>query len=294
MKLKTKKQKVKVATGNKIKTKAKLPPKNLNNLSANKSKTLPAKKQKDSAAKPKPNIKMPPAEYKRVALFDEKKPLVLSLEEKSKLKITESKIKQLLDLSHLEELFHILELLNDKQIEKFIEHYNGQKVSNSKDPKIDLILKKSSTKIEILDKLKKQLTDSVQGEYADARREISFLRKKGIDVYVEDLKSMKVPLKIRMFNATSSKKDYYAIKKILEEVNVVLKEKRKEFEKMIEDKEAKAKKSDVGVKSKGDDEKEGNKKDDGKKSDIEVKPREGEKNSGQGSKRGCTKRKESC
>jgi len=213
-------------------------------------------------------IKSPPTEYKRVALFDKKKPVVLNQEETKKLRITESKIKQLLDVSHLEELFHILELLNEKQIEKFLNHYKEQKLSNSKDQKIDLILKKSSTRVEILDKLKKQLTDSVKSEYEDARREISFLRKKGLDVYVEDLKSMKIPLKMRMFNATSSKKDFYAIKKVLEEVNIVLKEKREEFEKMIEDKEAKAK-----VKEN----KQGDKKEEEKKSAVKVKSKGNEK-----------------
>ncbi len=137
---------------------------------------------------------------------------------KTRIRITESKIKKLLDFDHLEELFHVINLLTDSQVEEFIKHYKNSEIAGSKDKKIDSIFKKSKTKKDLIDSLKKELINSLKAEYNDLKEKISSQRKKGYDVYIEDLKSMSIPLKIKMFNATSEKNDFYKIKKIIHEV----------------------------------------------------------------------------
>ncbi len=137
-------------------------------------------------------------------------------------RITESRIKKLLDFEHLEELFHVLNMLNDKQVESFIKHYKASK-DKTKDKKIDKIIKESSSRKELIEKIKDELVAMLNSEYALLKEEISSKRKSGKDVYIEDLKLMSVPGKIKMFNATSDKKDFYSAKKILHEVRESLK-----------------------------------------------------------------------
>lgn len=150
--------------------------------------------------------------------------------ENKNLKITEKKIKKLLDFKHLEELYFILHLLNNKQIESFINHYKNSKIKNSKDQKIDALIKRSRTSSELFNSVKLELIKSKKEEYIKIKQEISSLRKKGLDVYIEDIKLMSVPLKIKIFDATSDKKDLYRINKIIIDIQSSLADKKTEIE----------------------------------------------------------------
>lgn len=154
----------------------------------------------------------------------------INRKENKNLKITEKKIKKLLDFEHLEELYFILHLLNDKQIESFINHYKNFKIKNSKDQKIDALIKRSKTSSELFDLVKLELIKSKKEEYIKIKQEISGLRKKGFDVYIEDIKLMSVPLKIKIFDATSDKKDLYRINKIIIDIESSLTSKKIEIE----------------------------------------------------------------
>lgn len=143
-------------------------------------------------------------------------------EEPIEIELTEKKIKTLLDVQHLEELFFLVNLLNDKQIEIFLEHYKKAEISPSPDAKVDTIIKSSKNKIELVNEIKKELVESLKDSRDKIRQKISELRKKGADVFVEDMKSLNIPQKIKLFAATSKKEDFYKIKKTIEEVSIEL------------------------------------------------------------------------
>ncbi len=135
----------------------------------------------------------------------------------TKLKFTEKKIKSLLDVEHLEELLHIMHILKNEDIEIFIKHYKKSKIK-SRDEKIDKIIKNCKNSHDLLDSLKKELIEELYNEYENLRKEISDKRKIGCDVYIEDVNSMSIPLKIKMFDATSERKDYYKVRKLIKDI----------------------------------------------------------------------------
>ncbi len=163
----------------------------------------------------KPENNSPP---KKSSEIPAKKP-----EEPSEIKLTEAKIKTLLDVQHLEELFFLVNLLNDKQIEIFLQHYKKSEIPPSPDAKVDTIVKNSKNKLELVNSIKSELLESLKDSQDKIRQKVSELRKKGADVFIEDLKSLNIAQKIKLFNATAKKEDFYKIKKVHEEVSAELK-----------------------------------------------------------------------
>src|SRR3989344_4541564 len=69
-----------------------------------------------------------------------------------------------------------------------------EKTKNPKDKRIDSIIKKSKTGNELINSIKCELIKKMTEEYNQIRDEICYLRKKGKDTYMEDIKSMMIPL----------------------------------------------------------------------------------------------------
>jgi hypothetical protein len=162
----------------------------------------------------------------------------LSQEDSSKLSIDEDKIKSLLDFKHLEELFYIILMLNDLQIEKFIEHYNSGQFPKAKEPKLDMLIRNSKDANQLVVGLKNELVSSLLDDERNVKSEMSKLRKKGADLFVEGLKILSVPLKIRLFSSTFNKKDYYNVKKIFSDIRESMKIKEAELsDKLAKEKE---------------------------------------------------------
>jgi len=187
--------------------------------------------------KKKKEVPMPPAEYKRITT-DKKPEIKISSEERKKLRMTEAKIKKMLDVAHLEELFHILNLLNDKQISLFIQHYKNSEIEKTSDQKLDLLIKNSENYNDLLEALKKELVAKLSDELIDVKATISDVLKGGVDAYVETVKAMSIPLKIRIFEATGSKDDYYKVKKILHSLEESLEPKKVEAKRIEEERVA--------------------------------------------------------
>lgn len=123
-------------------------------------------------------------------------------------------------LSDADDLFYFVSILDKNTIEQFLAHYNGGAKKNAE---IDDILKKSKTAEELIDKLKKKITSKLTDEYQSICDEIGKRRKKGIDTYIEELRLISVPPKIKMFESTMDKKDFYKVKKILDDIMQSLK-----------------------------------------------------------------------
>ncbi len=135
-----------------------------------------------------------------------------------KVSVSDSKILKLLDVSHLDELFYLISILEDKEINLFLEHYKKVSSIDSKDEKLDRLIKNSKNRFELLENIRKEIINKMNDEYLELRSKISTLRKKGEDIYIEDITSLNIPHKIRMFDATSKKEDYYKAKKMLENI----------------------------------------------------------------------------
>ncbi len=148
------------------------------------------------------------------------------LGKEKKLRLSERKIKSLLGVGHLEELFYLLGILKDDDVNAFIKHYKELKIK-SEDTKVDRIMLGARDSNELLGLLKKELIGLLNEEYDKLKQEISSERKRGADVYIEDISAMTIPLKIKMFSATAKKKDYYKVKKIIATVEKSLKLKKK-------------------------------------------------------------------
>lgn len=128
----------------------------------------------------------------------------------------DAKIKKFLDFKHIEELFLMLSLLNEVELTKFIAHYKDARRSLKKNKKIDKIFLHAQTPQELLSELKNEIVLLLRKEHEDIHQEISILRKKRKDMFIEDLRLMKVSPKIRLFEVTGSKSDFYAVKKIID------------------------------------------------------------------------------
>ncbi len=157
---------------------------------------------------------------------------------------TNDKIKALLDFAHIEELFYTLTILKDKEIKTFLEHYRKSEISPARDKKLDLAIRNSTNQFELIDNIRNELIKSLEDEIQEVKNRLSALSKNGKDVYVEKMKLLTTPLKIKVFKATGKKEDFYKIKKIISQVDEQIKPKEEELkleniekEKAIKEKE---------------------------------------------------------
>lgn len=123
-------------------------------------------------------------------------------------------IKHFLDFKHIEELYMNVKLLNEKQSRDFIAHHK----SSSSNKAISRIISEAKDKEDLVNKVKEELVLALKKEYDELYQKISSMRKRGIDLLVEELRLMTIPNKIRLFKATNEKKDYFTIKKIFEQI----------------------------------------------------------------------------
>jgi hypothetical protein len=154
---------------------------------------------------------------------------------KRKIIITEEKIKQLLDFKHIEELFYLIHILNHPQVEIFLKHYKESQPRKTIDKKLDAMIRKSETKEELVNLLKRELTASLDLEYRKITQKIAAAEKNGHDPYIEKLKAESIPSRIKLFSSTAAKEDYYRVKKVLLDIENELNSLKREFKK--EDKE---------------------------------------------------------
>lgn len=200
------------------------------------------KKQKEDAkktGKAQDKAEEKSKEYKSLVPENKSEKIKIAPEKIKNLSITEAKIKKMLSVEHLEELFHILNLLDDKQISLFLQHYKNSEIEKSKDQKIDTLIKSAKDDHELLESLKKELSLQLSEELEKLKANISELTKKGIDTYIESIKTLSIKSKVRMFLATGKKEDFYKVKKMLFSLDESLKPKREELKKIEERKKAK-------------------------------------------------------
>ncbi len=156
--------------------------------------------------------------------------------------LTDTKIKKLLTISHIEELYFLLNTLSDTDIERFIKHYQASEIAHAKEPRVDAMVSQAENSHMLRKQVQKELATQLLEEYETIKGDISTYRKNGIDTYLESLKLMSVPLKVKMFTATTSKEDFYKVKKILETVKTTIAGHKETILKLEEEKKAREKK----------------------------------------------------
>jgi hypothetical protein len=90
-----------------------------------------------------------------------------------------------------------------------------------------LLGKKFKSEEEFVEYFKEEFIVFLNSEVTSLKERVSYLRKKGEDLGGLDLKIMSIPLKIRLFSATFSKKDLDKVTDLLEESDKNLKVKEK-------------------------------------------------------------------
>lgn len=136
-------------------------------------------------------------------------------------KISKSRLDKLVEVDNIEELYLMVNLLDKKKIESFIEHYKKTKLKEKS--VVSRILHKVISKEELSISLQQEIINHLKDRYDNISSKISEERKKGRDIYFEWIKSMSIPLKIKLYSATFDKKDYYKVIKILDELENSLK-----------------------------------------------------------------------
>lgn len=157
---------------------------------------------------------------------------------KYELKLSDTKIRCLLDVAHLEELMHVLDILSDEEIKTFLEHYKSREIDPTQDTRVDVLVRDAKTPYDLKVKVKDEFVRTLRDRYDDLRHALSRLRKKGVDVYIEDLRSLTIPPKIKMFSSTLKKEDYTKVFKIITELETITKEKERALEETARQTEA--------------------------------------------------------
>ena len=109
--------------------------------------------------------------------------------------------KNFLNLIKDENLLSILREFKEKDLIKFQEGSHG------------------NTSEETEKYLREKILDYLKDKYESTKYQVSLLRRKGIDTKMIDFKLMSVPLKIKIFKSTSSKKDFDTLTGIFERIN---------------------------------------------------------------------------
>ncbi|RMD66888.1 hypothetical protein D6817_03105 [Candidatus Pacearchaeota archaeon] len=141
------------------------------------------------------------------------------------LNLSDARIRQLLNFEHVEELFHIITLMNEKQTERFLEHYKQTPSLSARDRSLDRAIRTSRNHAELERNVLRAVVEHLNSEREALASQMSELRKQGIDTYIEELKLMKLKHKISLFHATGKKEDYYKAKKLIFEIGEELRAK---------------------------------------------------------------------
>ncbi len=132
-------------------------------------------------------------------------------------------IKNLLESKNIEKLVDIIKNLSDHQIEEILKHYFENFESN----KFGVILQRSKSPRDVTNLLKSETIKGLEWEYDRIKENVSIARRKGIDTKSEELKLLSIPHKIKMFQATFEKKDFYKVRDLLIEIENSLRSKEK-------------------------------------------------------------------
>ena len=186
------------------------------------------KKEKNPKAQPtkKIEVKKEVVEKKEPKEKKPKKEKSLTVEYKSlvpkkvkvKTTISPGQIQRILNTGHADDLYITLKLLDEYQILKIITYFKKHHTKMHKKKDLAKIIVSSKTRADLLTNIKNYLVSGIKKDYEELKQQASSLRKKGKDMLIEELKIMSIPSKIRFFEATEDKHDFYVAKNLVDKI----------------------------------------------------------------------------
>jgi len=120
-------------------------------------------------------------------------------------------IESLLNSKNAEKLMEIVKKLSDNQIKTILNHY----FESLEGSKFGAIIKKSKSPNDVTNLLKAETVNSLKLEYERIKNNAAYARRKGKNTKSEELALLSIPHKIKMFEATFDKKDFYRVRDAL-------------------------------------------------------------------------------
>lgn len=142
-----------------------------------------------------------------------------------KIKLTKNKLKSLTQIESVEDLYYISSLISLNELSKYINHLkdNLKKVNIKKiDESIVRLIKKYKEPLKFITDLNEELIKKLKEDHDKIYSQISEKRKKGIDMLIAELEIMSIPFKIKIFESTLDKKDYYKVKGRIDKLKKIL------------------------------------------------------------------------
>lgn len=137
--------------------------------------------------------------------------------------------------NQLIELFYALKFKSEEKINSFIAGYIQRKKEDNNPLARSAI--ESKTAFPFLESLKQLIIEQQKNTKEDLTKRMSDLRKKGYNFFIEELQTMRIDNKLRLWKTSEDKKDISLVQSILSQIEIKI----KEFEEDLQDKEEKAK-----------------------------------------------------
>ncbi len=134
-----------------------------------------------------------------------------------KKEFSENVLDELITMNNLEEEYILIENISEEQTKQFLTHFKEKKKEEI-ESKIGRIIGAVRNREEMLIEIKKEMIGHFKERHRDIATKISFARKRGKDVEIDWIRLMSIPLKIKMFDATKNKADFFRVKNILDSI----------------------------------------------------------------------------
>ncbi|MFH1801983.1 MAG: hypothetical protein ABH864_00865 [archaeon] len=141
-------------------------------------------------------------------------------------------IESLLKSNNIEKLIEVIKKLSDNQIQTILKHY----FENFEESKFGALLQRSKSAGDVTNLLKTETVRGLELEYERLKNNLAVARRQGRNTKNEELALISIPHKIKMFQATFDKKDFYKVRDSLIKIERSLEEKTEEAPKKDETK----------------------------------------------------------
>ena len=144
--------------------------------------------------------------------------IVAPISVKKPFKIEDHHIPHLSRVHDLEEFYFVFDILNQDQSKLLLQHYKQSMHSHKDQEILKNILQKNKDLVQIKESLKKEILIRLTNECKEIAKKIEKDKKQGKDTLVDEFKLQQLPLKIKLFQTTGDKDDYYQVRRILSSI----------------------------------------------------------------------------
>jgi hypothetical protein len=135
-----------------------------------------------------------------------------------KIKLTKNKINSLANIKNIDDIYHITTIVSKNMLMEILLNIKKSLKSlkrNGLDIHIIKIIRQSKDPDTFIKKINEEQIRILTDTHENLRSKASEKRKEGKDTFIADIEMMSLPLKIKIFESTKNKKDFYKIKKLI-------------------------------------------------------------------------------